>query len=188
MIILTYDLWETYLSVWSNETKLTYFNWYFYAFFRYIQNEKRSETESMFGHVTNFSLPDNQMSADMFCSCLICARNYRKILSDVCQLFVFSVWYLCVRVLSVSNLSAVRILPWLLKKCCPFSVCPSGQGRDIALQTFGVLVRRQSDLCFNSDRYCDLVWSGDPWLMNSLDIGEAFRMYFVNTVEPIIIK
>ena len=65
-----------------------------------------------------------------------------------------SIWYLSVRILSISILSAVRIfsvliLSGLFEKRCPLSISPSGQGRHRGVGTFGVLVRRrrlQSDL------------------------------------------
>ena len=50
---------------------------------------------------------------------------------------------LSVRILSVSILSGVRILSGFSKKLCPLSVCPAGQGRDRAVRTFAVLVRRR---------------------------------------------
>ena len=46
---------------------------------------------------------------------------------------------LSVRIFPVSILSAVRIMD----KSCPLSVCPAGQGRDRAIRTLTVLVRRR---------------------------------------------
>ena len=90
---------------------------------------------------------------------------------------------------------------------CMLRICPlSGHGRDITLRSIGVIIRqliirsesssfsplwlksRISNSRFYSDWFCNLVLSGHPWLINSLGIGEAFRVYFFNTVEPIIIK
>ena len=45
-----------------------------------------------------------------------------------------------VRILSVSILSAVRVLSGFLEKTLS-AVCPAGQGQDRAVRTFAVLVR-----------------------------------------------
>ena len=50
---------------------------------------------------------------------------------------------LSIRILSISILSAIRILSGIFEKRCPLSVCPAGQERDRAVRTFGVLVRRR---------------------------------------------
>jgi len=71
---------------------------------------------------------------------------------DFVRIFVKkTVRCLSVRILSVSILSAVRILSGIFEKCCPLSVCPAGQERDRAVRTFGVLVPRR------------LLWNGSKW-------------------------
>ena len=58
-----------------------------------------------------------------------------------------------VRILSVSIPTAVRILSGFLKKCCPVSVFPIGQERDIAVRTFDILVRRRLYLGWRQNFY-----------------------------------
>ena len=80
------------------------------------------------------------------CPCLVFVRIYRKIVLSVGLLPGFCPDFLsgsvcpdCVCLGSVSCPDSVRII----EKSCPLSVCPAGQGRDGAVRTFTVLVRRR---------------------------------------------
>jgi len=55
--------------------------------------------------------------------------------------------FICMSVYPKNHKSDVqtelRMVPLRVKKLCPLSVCPAGQGRDRAVRTFAVLVRRR---------------------------------------------
>ena len=98
-----------------------------------------------------------------------CVRIFRKIVSGVCLLSGFSV-----RILSVRILWAVRILSGLFEKCCPLSACPAGQGRDRAVRTCIVLVRRRLVLALIDKVYCQIDFVWNYWLILE-NLSKQFR-------------
>ena len=110
---------------------------------------------------------DNSWKSDVggqHCPCPALVSFLSGIAEKKCLLSVWqtvssysnSIWYLSVRILSISILSAVRIFSVLIplglfEKRCSLSDSPVGQGRDRGVRTFGVLFRRrlESDLDMN---------------------------------------
>ena len=119
----------------------------------------RSRTRTWTHVLTNGGQPHPPNSP--ICPMSILCSNFSdrsvRCLSAVWILSGYSVRCLSVRILSVSILSDVflsgfclsrfcllsRICPKFLKKRCPLSVCPAGQGRDRVVWIFGVLVGRR---------------------------------------------